>query len=271
MTGPDDVSVPDSQGPTNLGTKTISDLAENLRFTKFGDTIEATGSLKTIKDPWTEFDSGGNNTGHFLPIKLPEKCKGKQVTCKGRVGGDRTVTIDDDLMLITRLENLTGTTITLEMDGATLATIDISNLIPVGAAAYNAEKTDFGRFGKTDALTENFSIKWKGAKGKATGKIKYLDETARTNFTELKENGNYLPIGLSDWYGDGIPKKAGINNIDTKTAQDIVFKVTGTDKPVVVTYLGKTVMEIDLSGMTLDTQAVKKVSTKRAVKKPAKG
>lgn len=267
MTGPDDVKVPELSGSTGLG-KDYNDLTDDLKFVKAGDTIKATGNLKTISK-WEGFDASGNNTGHFLPIKLPEKCSGKEVTCKGRKDGDRKVKIDPDLMLIVRLENLESTIFTLEMGGETIAKIDVSDLIPVGEAAYNAEKTSFGRYGDKTKMTQDFSITWDGPNGTAKGTLVYMDDAALTPYQNLSTPGCYLPIAMSDWYAEGVNKKAGIKTIKDETAQDIVFIVADNTTPVTVTYNGKSVMNIDLTGVTVQPTKVR-TKVKVDAKAPAK-
>lgn len=250
MTGSDDIKVPELSGPTGLGGKNFEDLVETLKFTSEGDTIKATGSLKTVSN-WQEFDSAGKNTGHFLPIKLPDKCSGQNVTCEGRKDGNRTVKIDEDLLMIVRLENLTGTEFTLKMGEEVIAKVDVTALIPVGEAAYNADKVSFGQYGDKSVMTESFSITWDGANGTATGKLKYLDAAALQPYSKLTTPGCYLPIAMSDWYADGVNKKAGIKTIKDETAQDVVFIVADNETPVTVTYNGVSVMNIDLTGVEL--------------------
>lgn len=94
-----------------------------------GGTAKVTGKAKKITEPWKEFDSSGNNTGHFVPITMPSVCVGKKVAIKGRKAGKRTVNITEDRLLIVRLENLSGNTMTVELDGSTLLAIDFSGLI----------------------------------------------------------------------------------------------------------------------------------------------
>lgn len=256
MIGPDDPKLPELSGPTKLGDKNIGDLVENVSFTKEGDTIKASGKLKTITQPWTEFDSNGDNTGHFLPISLPEKCNGQKVKCKGRTDGDREVTIDADLMLIVRLENLSGTLIELEMGGETLARIDITGLIPQGADAIDAAKTDFGTYGKKDEYVSDLKLTWTGSKAKAAGKLLYYkasDHEANTNATT---DGNFFPLALSSWF-DGVDKTYGITENKTSKDKDIIFTVKSLETPIKVTYNGLTVIEIDMSGMQLMPSTVR--------------
>lgn len=226
-----------------------------MELSVIDDTVAFTGTLNNLTTPWKEFDKK-NNTGHFIPIQLPDICRGNAVTVKGLVGGDNTVTIDDDLLLVVRLENLTGTGATLEMNDAELMKLDFSALIPTGEDAYDAAKTDFGRFGKREEITENFAIEWDGIRATATGKLKKITAELHTKYEKLLENQYYLPIGMSAWYFDGVPKQAGAEGASLKslTDKDIVFDVADSadlNKLRKIVYNGLTVMELDMSQMTL--------------------
>lgn len=243
MSGPDGLNVPAQHQALNLGDKTVDKLiGEDFKLTLIGTNAIASGSVKTITQQWTEFDKK-NNTGHFIPMLLPAECVGQKVTLKG-AASDRTVTVDEDRLLVVRLENLTGTTLTVEMGDKTLMVVDFTGVIPVGAGAYDPEKTDFGGFGKSEDYVSGLSITWNGAKGKATGELK--------NFTGASTNGSvkagrHFPLGLSSWYADGVPKKV---NGKPLTDKDIIVKVTDKATPITVEYNGMTVLELDISGMT---------------------
>lgn len=64
------------------------------------------GEVKNVAD-FSEFFGESEKTGHFFPVAVDKKYKGKDLTASGRTGGDLTIHIDDDLMLIQRIENLT--------------------------------------------------------------------------------------------------------------------------------------------------------------------
>lgn len=243
--GPDGVSAPSAdQDLTGLGDKKPQDLIENAEFEYDGDTVKVSGELKNIKDAWAEFDVEGKNTGHFIPVLLPAECVSQKITVKGRRDGDRTVTIDPDRTLVTRLENLSGLTMDIEMNGEKLCTFDFTALVPTGEKAYRLDKADFGDYGKRDQMVEDFAITWNGTKATVTGKLK------KHTATKLPTEGYYFPVGMSDWY-DGVPKKGGINHIKEFAEQDMVLTITALDKPAKFEYNGLTVMEFDLSGMTL--------------------
>ncbi len=129
MSGPDGVSVPDQQAQTGIGAKTVSDLVgENFKLSVAGTTVTATGDVKNITEPWGDF-SAADNTGHFAIIKLPAILKGQKVTLEGRTKGARTVTVDDDLLLVQRIENLTAAKkLTVKKDGQLVMEVDFSGI-----------------------------------------------------------------------------------------------------------------------------------------------
>ena len=129
MIGPDGVKVPDQQAQTGIGTKTVSELiGDNFKLSVSGTTVTATGDVKNIEEPWTEF-SKTDNTGHFAIIQLPAMLKGQKITLEGRTKGSRTVKVDDDLLLVQRLENLTeAQKLTVKKDGELVMVVDFSGV-----------------------------------------------------------------------------------------------------------------------------------------------
>lgn len=234
------------QDKSLLGTISVKNLiGADVTLRYDGITVRAKGTVNSITAPWEEFDQSGKNTGHFFPIELPAKCVEQTVKCKGRVDGDREVRIDEDRLLVIRMENLAGTIAEFEMNGETIMKLDLSGLVPVGEKAYDAGKKDFGGYGQLDDLVHDFSITWDGIKGIIKG------EFQKTTTTKLKTPGHYLPIGMSSWYFDGVPKKAGTETMKAVKDKDIVFTVTDPQKPARIEYNGMTVMELDLSGTTM--------------------
>lgn len=129
MIGPDGVQVPDQQAQTGIGTKTVSELiGDNFKLSVSGTTVTATGDVKNIEEPWMEYSST-DNTGHFAIIKLPAELKGQKITLEGRTKGNRTVKVDDDLLLVQRLENLTeAKKLTVKKDGELVMVVDFSGV-----------------------------------------------------------------------------------------------------------------------------------------------
>lgn len=127
MSGPDGVNVP-SQRQDLPGGKTVANLVdESYTLTPIGTNVIAKGKVKNIKEEWTEFDKT-NNTGHFAPIELPADLVGQKITISGRNGGDRSVKVDADRLLITRLENLKADTMTIKKGEDTVMTVDFSGV-----------------------------------------------------------------------------------------------------------------------------------------------
>lgn len=133
MIGPEGLKVPSQLQDLNLGGKTAADLiSADTVITIDGTDVTAKGTAHNITEPWTAF-STADNTGHFFPLQLPAVCKGKSITCKGRVAGDRVIDkVDNDLLLVTRLENLKANVLTVEMDGEVLMTADFTGVTREG-------------------------------------------------------------------------------------------------------------------------------------------
>lgn len=129
MIGPDGVKVPDQQAQTGIGTKKVSDLiGENFKLSVAGTTVTATGDVNNIAEAWEEF-SKTDNTGHFAVITLPAILKDQKITLEGRAKGSRTVKVDDSLMLVQRLENLTeAKKLTVKKDGELVMVADFSGV-----------------------------------------------------------------------------------------------------------------------------------------------
>lgn len=99
-----------------------------MTVTVSGTNVTFKGKAKNVTS-WPQFSNDPTEqSGHFVPIKMPTVCKNKDVTLKGRVKNDRTVRITDDLFLIQRLENLSANRLTVEMDSKTLMVIDFSQV-----------------------------------------------------------------------------------------------------------------------------------------------
>ena len=114
---------------TGIGTKKVSDLiGENFKLSVEGTTVTATGDVNNIAAAWEEF-SKTDNTGHFAIVKLPAVLKNQKVTLEGRSKGTRTVTVDESLLLVQRLENLTeAKKLTVKKDGELVMTVYFSGV-----------------------------------------------------------------------------------------------------------------------------------------------
>lgn len=181
-----------------MGDLEVSDLIdENVQMVGHGPRVTVTGTIKAISEAWTAFDPrDGYNTGHFFPIQLPADCSNQKITCKNRVDGDRTVTIDPDLLLIIRLENLEDEKAVLEKDDELLMTIDFSGAtleVPIGKKAVSsAVDQDFGKYGSATDFCRNVDISWNGTKGAVTGDF----------YRKNKAGGYILPMKIADYYTD---------------------------------------------------------------------
>lgn len=128
--GSDGIKVPaQSQTLTDLGSKKISELVgENFKYTVDDTNVTASGDVKNISEAWKEFDSKSNNTGHFVPIQFPAYLKKQKVKLEG-TSHTKEITVDDDLLLICRLEGLTKNVLTVKSaTGELIMTIDFSGV-----------------------------------------------------------------------------------------------------------------------------------------------
>lgn len=234
-----------------MGDKQISDLiGDDLELSIIGNKVTVTGTIKNVTKAWKEFDSS-NNTGHFLPIQLPAECKNQKVIIKGRTNGDRTVTITDDLLLISRLENFSGTSFIIEKDGKTLLNINFANTIPTGAEAIDQPdySKDYGRYGKANEYFEDgLAIKWNGNIGKVTGTLLMYNNTETNEMNKIP--GHYLPVTMTDWY-DGVSKLIKGENEKTVPDRDIIFTVKDKATPFIFKYNGLEIARLDLSNVEL--------------------
>ncbi len=239
------IETPDADENLNLGDKTVSDLIKNLEVSYKGDNVIINGEVQNIKEPWTEY-SQEDNVGHFIPIKLPEDLIGKKIIAEG-ITPKSDITLTDDCLLIVKMEHIDNLKFTLKTeDGQIIGNFDLTNLVPTGEKAFNADKKDFGSYGSYDDYFEDFKISWNGIRGSATGIIK-----KHPAIGDKVTAGNDFPLALSDFYFDGVPKRCFINNDKVITQQDIILKVTSTDKMIKVIYQNLTVMEINISQMKL--------------------
>ena len=205
-----------------------------------GSKVKASGEVKPVTTPWTEYDSK-NNTGHFVPIQTPAICKDQDITIENRKDGDRTVQVDDDLLLVVRLENLNSDKMPVKMDGKDLMTVDFSGAIPTGEDAIDPTKEDFGRFGKKADYVEGISIEWNGVKGIVRGTIKHNEAN-----TKVKA-GHHYPLSLCAYYGDGIQKDVIVGAKKTTVKDKDIICDVATARAIKVEYNGYTVLELDLS------------------------
>lgn len=89
---------------------------------------EATGTAKYVADFSELYGDGAEKTGHFFPIQFDPKYSGKKITIGGRSDGDKDVTLDEDLLLIIRLENLSANKVTLTPESEPFLTVDFTKV-----------------------------------------------------------------------------------------------------------------------------------------------
>lgn len=177
-------------------------------------------------------------------MQLPSICNGREIVCKGRIKGDRPVTIDPDLLLILRCENFTSTYTDLYMDGVFLLRIDWTDAVPVGADAFDAAKEDYGAFGNKSDYLDGVTITWDGVTGHVRGTIKKHEKIG-----EKVPAGMHFPIPFSEWY-DEVEKDLITTKRSTYTQKDIIQTVTAKTKLITAEYHGVEIMRLDFAGAT---------------------
>lgn len=236
--------------------KSVSDLVDrSARVAWTGTSGRAVGGVKCIAEAWKEFSQDGGNTGHFFPIMLAESLVGKKCTIKGRADGDRTVTIDDRLM-ITRIENLAeGMKPTLEFEGGPTLSIDFSKaelLLPTGRDAFDEAKADFGGFGKNTDYYDGGRLEaaWSGTRCVLKGKLKKVSQEGHDR---LSADGHYFAFGLRHEWFDGKDVTVRLSSENTARDTDFVISVTEDSKknPLTVRCGGQLIAEFDLGALEL--------------------
>ncbi len=108
----------------DLGDKAVSDLiGGDITSVWFNNTCYIDGTIKKVTG-WTQFDAN-NPDGHFFPWQFAAEYKGSKITAKNRVDGDRRVTLDEDGILVIRIENFRNLAAVIETEKGTF-TIDFS-------------------------------------------------------------------------------------------------------------------------------------------------
>lgn len=201
--------------------------------------------------------SGDESEGHFFPTVFGDEVKNSELTIKGRKDGDRQVTLDEDRILVIRLENLKENTATIESSGKTVATFNFSTATlipeeyPKGKEAFNLEKKDYGRFGNNGLYYDRGKVKilWNGTKATVSGTLKWVKPEQAE---KLPSEGNYFAFALSDWFKD---KKNTVDNggkIQTSVETDWVCRVNKENKKITVKYKDYVIAVFDLSELKLE-------------------
>lgn len=197
----------------------MSDIVgEDYNLSVSGRTVTATGISKFISEPWTEF-SDTHNTGHFGVVQVPAELKGQKLVLGGRTDGDRTIEkMDDDLLLVTRLENLTAAQkLTVSKDGALYMTVDYSGVKQTVPATVLPQEHNLGKFGKIVSALVGPDVVI-NPDNTVTGQFKYIKEWTENH----DKSGYFLPIRFGGEYKDKT-KKVGSN---TAADEDWIIGVT---------------------------------------------
>lgn len=249
MIGPEGVNVPaQTQALGSLGKQAQDLIGADYKLTVSGTSVRASGEVKNITQPWTAY-AAKDNTGHFAPTVMPAACVDQEVTVGGRKDGEKTVTIDEDRLLVVRIENLQGGEMPVKMGGKPLMTVDFSGTFPKGRDAIDWDKKDFGSYGKFEDYLEGVEVFWSGNKGTVKGTIK---NHGAINGGKVKA-GHHYPLALSAYYFDGVPKTVTVGDGKPKTVtdKDIICDVSKA-QAIKVEYNGVTVLELDLSQATIE-------------------
>lgn len=125
MISSDTLVIP-AQSQSLLGKKISELISAETCVLKDGSVA---GTLHNVSGYEDFSDDPAEQSGHYLPITFGSGYSGKQITIKGRTDGDRTVTLDEDLTLVLRKENLTGDTAEIESEGEPVVTLDFSTAV----------------------------------------------------------------------------------------------------------------------------------------------
>lgn len=233
--GPGQTKVPDQAQDLNLGGELkVSDIVGADATIKWnGNNGEMTGEAKFVSDFSAAFGKD-EQVGHFVPISLDKKFKGKQLKLSGRIDGDRTVTISDDLLMVVRLENLTAEKKLTAANAASKATtpvftIDFSKMTLDVPMKVLPQEHNLGKYGKlvSELVGPDAAI---AADGAVTGELKHITEPWEENHNRT---GYFLPVRLDAPYKD---KPVTVQRIGgdpvTATEEDWILTVIDKDTEI---------------------------------------
>ena len=172
--------------------------------------------------------------------------------------GGKTITpTSKDPYLIIRIENVTvedKISAIVEKTKEEVFELDFSsvekNECPVGEAAFNNEKTDYGRFGNNNIYYKDgkVDITWNGNTATVNGTLKNVKSNDAEKITS---DGHYFAFALIDWF-KGKQITVTTSKANTVTDTDCVCKVTEDSKVITVEYNGSLIARFDLSKATLE-------------------
>lgn len=169
--------------------------------------------------------------GHFMPVVV-KGYDGQEITATGSDGSSTTL---KDPKWIIRVDNFTADKeATLAVKEKVIAKLKFTGLTlepPVGKAAFNATKDNYGSFGKNSVYYKGGSvnIEWTGTTAKVTGELNWVDTEARTPYSSLTKDSYYFAFALDEWFGEKEIKVTG-NEAKTETATDWVMLVDAENK-----------------------------------------
>lgn len=130
MTGSGKVETVSSSQALLGDNKKVSDLIDGeLTVETIGNhTVGVSGIAKQVNN-WTAF-STTNNSGHFVPLKLPENFVGQKVTVKGGASDKVIDQFDEDRIMITKIDAYItyNRKQTFEINGEEVLVIDYSDM-----------------------------------------------------------------------------------------------------------------------------------------------
>lgn len=177
--GADRVEMPSQETVIGDGsTKKISDLvSEDATIQWDGIDGKASGEAKYISD-FKEFYGESEATGHFFPVKLADGYKNKDLTVSGGTGEDKPIHIDEDLLLITRIENLdTSRKVTVKDGGETVFTVDFTDVkLDTVSIIGQDELVGYGQKKGSDLMGEDVKMTWEGNTAHVTGTFHNVEQ-----------------------------------------------------------------------------------------------
>lgn len=136
-------------------------------------------------------------------------------------------------------------------EALTTSDLWVEILLPVGQAAFDSAKKDYGAFGKAEDMYDgDLTQTWDGSKCTVKGTLKKL---SKTTYTKLSEDGYYFAFKLNDADFEGQPITVTLSNEKTSNATDWVILVTddSKSKPLTVEVGDQLIATYDISALTL--------------------
>lgn len=233
----------------------VKDLQENVKIS--GRSIS--GILRHVTN-YSQFSSDPEEqNGNFLALSFD--CDGAEKIETKVINGDNDSYVDltDDKYCVYRIQDNENQRIAVRVtkDGESeVIDYELSGLVlqqtTVGEKAFNAEKVDFGGFGKNSEFydAESFSIEWDGTKATASGTLKNVPK----GDSKRTEDGHFYAFALnsSEYQGKEITVENG-ETVKSAIDTDWVCKISEKTKSGgLKVKCGKTLIaDFDFNGVTL--------------------